>query len=203
MIEAEVCTRKELLWLACKEKRCCSAYLVPLTGIDVWRISRTMQIPPYAFTFYTDALPEADGFALDTSDKRYELVLARHRDPIGDRSTCVFLWRLPDGHAQCGLGHQRPNVCQTYPFTLVDGILCVDDCNECTCRTWGLSQIDSKKVKQQLQTQQQERETYREILNSWNERVQADGRGRSYLEFCDYLVSAYADRFADADEAGH
>lgn len=193
MIEAGVCSEKELRWLACREKRCCSAYLVPLTGMDIWRISQTMELPPFAFTLYTDSSPDTLGFALDTSDRRYEVVLARHRDREDQDTSCAFLWRLPDGHAQCGLGRLRPGVCKTYPYGTVGGILYVGDCSGCSCKNWAANEIDSVEIVEQLRRHKSELAEYQEILRSWNDRVRRVGSECSYFEFCDYLVSAYSE----------
>ena len=55
MTRAAVRSLKELLWLSCREKRCCSHYIVTLTGRDIWRISEAMQLPPYP-AFLSDGI---------------------------------------------------------------------------------------------------------------------------------------------------
>jgi hypothetical protein len=43
------------------------------------------------------------------------------RGKVGPKGApCFFLWKLADGHAQCGLGTLRPRVCLSYPALLVD-----------------------------------------------------------------------------------
>jgi Fe-S-cluster containining protein len=201
MMQSGVCSDKELLWLSCKEKQCCSFYTVMPTGFDIWRISQAMQLPPSAFTLYADAPADAeDGFALDASDKRYQVILAKRPSPAQNDSACVFLWRLPDGHAQCGLGRLRPSVCRTYPYMLADGILCVGDCSGCSCRTWALANVDSEDETRQLHTLECERREYREIVQTWNELVHQGNEQYHYLEFCDYLVNSYADRYRRPEE---
>lgn len=201
MSQTVTAARKELLWLGCKEKRCCSYYSVMPTGKDIWQISRIMQLPLWSFTRYTDAPPDvADGFSLNHSDKRYRVVLAKRHIEGQELTTCVFLWRLPDGHAQCGLGVQRPIVCRSYPSTFINGILCVGVSEGCSCRTWSLSDVEIEPETKLVQRLDHDRAEYSTIVQQWNERVQrsAPGKEYDYLAFCNYLVNMYAERYSEA-----
>jgi Fe-S-cluster containining protein len=205
MLAPEPLSRKESLWLDCREKRCCSFYSVTLMGVDVWRIAKAMQLPAWVFTIYTEAPADKDyGFALDTSTKRYQIILAKRRVDEQSLQPCVFLWRLPDGHAQCGLGSLRPTVCQTYPSVMHGGIHCIGEANGCSCRMWALAHMDTEEEMQKLRTLERERAEYAEVVERWNERVQQaqDSQQRSYLEFCDYLMNVYAERYSGVETGG-
>jgi Fe-S-cluster containining protein len=164
----------------------------------VWRISQTLELPPWGFTRYTDAQSSAElSFALDQSERRYKIVLAKQ---AGD-AACVFLWRTPNGHAQCGLGDLRPMACKVYPATLIDGILCVGESAGCTCRVWALAHFDLEEEERQMRSAEHERAEYALIVRRWNDLVQRGAADRqfSYIEFCNYLLNVYSDRAREAD----
>ncbi len=119
---------KELLWLGCREKTCCHNTKVILTGRDVWRIAQALELQPWDFTLYCDAEESAvDGFQLAPGGPFYEVMLAKRGAVGSSGAPCIFLWRLADGHAQCGLGGMRPLPCQVYPAVLVEGMLACQD----------------------------------------------------------------------------
>ena len=71
-------TRKEEIWLACKQKSCCYAAFVVPSGRDIWRIARTLDSPPWAFLVYFPAqAPRRDAFHLDHSGAAYRVALAK------------------------------------------------------------------------------------------------------------------------------
>lgn len=194
MMASTLLSRKEQLWLSCKEKRCCTYYTVTLTGLDIWRISRAMQLPPSVFTLYIDASPDAeDGFALDSSGRRYQVILAKCPEEGQELSRCVFLWRLPDGSAHCGLGDLRPTVCRAYPSIMVAGIHCIGECDGCSCVAWSLAHVDAQDEMPLVRSLEHERVEYREIVQQWNARIeQAERQQYGYVEFCNYLMNTYA-----------
>jgi len=173
------------------------------TGRDLWRLAETLDVPIWAFTVYTDAPADAaDAFALDTSDRRFRVVLAKRPDEeLGEQESapCVFLWRLRDGHAQCGLGGLRPMVCQTYPSILQDGLLCMGESSGCSCHAWALSHLDGEQETRLLERLAGERAEYAAVLRAWNARIAQTfvGRAPDYVEFCDYLTAAYAEHHHD------
>jgi len=193
---------KEVLWLSCRQKACCSHYSVAPTGADLWRISEALQLPPWSFTRYTDATPGGSAaFALNASAARYQVVLAK-RVTEPHPPPCTFLLRLPDGHAQCGLGELRPSVCRAFPAVLVRGIVCVGENAGCTCRTWAASAFDEQRERELLERLEAERAEYAETVADWNERVTQDSDGeRTYFEFCDHLMNVYAKKPASVGGA--
>jgi Fe-S-cluster containining protein len=187
---------RQLLWLACREKSCCTHYAVMPTAADLWRISRAVELPVWTFTRYTDAKPGAPGaFALDAEGPRFQIVLAKRREE--SPAPCVFLWRARDGHAQCALGDARPIVCRSYPVVLDGGIVCVGDHRGCTCRTWTESAIDDDEDRSLLLRLERERAEHAELVAEWNAVVAREPRGRDYPEFCEYLLNACAERYRD------
>ena len=71
-------TRKEEIWLACKQKSCCYAAFVVPSGRDIWRIAHTLDSPPWAFLVYFPAqAPRRDAFHLDHSGVAYRVALAK------------------------------------------------------------------------------------------------------------------------------
>jgi Fe-S-cluster containining protein len=186
-------TTKELLWLSCREKRCCHNTRVIVNGRDIWRIARTLDLAPWDFTLYCAAHPQAaDAFQLEPGGVTYQIILSK-RGSIGARGApCTFLWKLADGHAQCGLGALRPIACQCYPAMLVEGALCVDSA-ACSCRRWSLLDVDAAAERIQLNQMLAETAAYAALVARWNRGLR---EARSYREYCDYLLRTY-----DAAEA--
>jgi Fe-S-cluster containining protein len=188
-------TRKDILWLACREKTCCHATKVVISGADLWRITTTLAAPPWEFALYADAAPQAtDGFCLEAGGPAYQIVLAK-RGAVGpEGAPCVFLWKLRDGHAQCGLGALRPLVCQAYPAVLVDGLLAADS-HPCTCRRWSLGDLAGDEDRARIAGILTEAAEYAEVVAAWNAALPArPGGAATYREFCDFVISAYAAR---------
>jgi Fe-S-cluster containining protein len=185
---------KELLWLGCREKTCCHNTKVILTGRDVWRIAQALELQPWDFTLYCDAEESAvDGFQLAPGGPFYQVMLAK-RGAVGPNGApCIFLWRLADGHAQCGLGGMRPLPCQAYPAVLVEGMLACQD-GACTCRRWSVVDLDGAQETARLRQLLAETAEYRAIVAAWNAQVAAQAGDRTYREFCAYLLDAYAAR---------
>ena len=191
MIELTTTSPKELLWLGCREKTCCHTTRVIIGGRDMWRIVGAMEIAPWDFLQYAEAIEGAiDGFQLTPGGPAYQLMLAK-RGRVGPKGApCLFLWKLADGHAQCGLGSLRPMVCQSYPALLVDGLLCADG-SACTCRRWSLLDLDTERDRALVDQLLAEAAEYAEIVAAWNTGV--DGP-RSYVDYCRYLLDAYRER---------
>lgn len=186
---------RELLWLACREKTCCHTTRVIVSGRDMWRIARAIEAAPWEFTVYGEAVEGAvDGFQLVHGGPAYQVILAK-RGKVGPKGApCFFLWKLADGHAQCGLGQLRPQVCQSYPALLVDDLLCVES-SACTCRRWSLLDLDEARDRAQIRQMLAEAEEYSQIVADWNERLSPGGPARTYPEFCAFVLALY-DRLA-------
>ena len=189
-------TRKESLWLACKQKTCCYAAVIP-TGEDVWRISRTLDTPPWTFLVYFQSpQPRRDAFVLDHSERTFRIALGKgpKKSPRSKKpAPCAFLLELRGGQHRCGLGDLRPNVCRSFPSELVEGVLCIRPDHGCTCREWSLADVDQGEELDTLEERQGDAETYCHVVANWNARVQATPEDTTFdfTDFCDYVLRAY------------
>jgi Fe-S-cluster containining protein len=185
-------TPRELLWLACKEKACCHAKVV-VTGHDVWRICDALSVKPWDVAVASAAEDGApDGFQLVRGGRPHQLTLVKRPDSGG---ACTFLWKLKDGHAQCGLGGLRPGGCQVYPALLVDGTLCANS-SACTCRRWSVLDLDGDADRELLGMFAVEQAEYAAIVRRWNDALPEAPDRRTYRQYCAYLLEAYAMRAA-------
>ncbi len=182
-------TTKERIWLACRDKRCCSYYVVVITFHDLVRIARQFELAPSFFTRYMDAPSDsADAFRLDASERGYHMILAKQPQTPDGLAPCAFLWRLPDGHAQCALGDGRPSICRAYPFLLYGSLLGVAESTGCSCRTWARAQVDGGEERELAQRVEIERAEHRVAVREWNRRMTASTRNHSFVEYCDFLI---------------
>jgi Fe-S-cluster containining protein len=183
---------KELLWLACREKRCCHATRVIVTGRDVWRIASSLELAPWAFTRYAEATAGApDGFRLEPGGAPYQVVLAK-RGRVGEEGApCLFLWKLADGHAQCGLGDGRPLSCQAYPALVVEGRLRAES-SACSCRRWSVLDLDRNHELALAEAAAADLGEYCSLVAAWNAGLEGAAEARSYRDYCTYLMQAYA-----------
>jgi len=184
-------SRKDLLWLSCREKTCCYATKVVLSGLDLWRIHQAMELMPWQYTLYSDAPEDAvDGFRLVPGGPLFQVVLAK-RGEIGQYGApCIFLLKLSDGHAQCGLGALKPTACRAYPAALVDNLLRCES-SACTCRRWSLLDLDAEQDTSMLNEMLSEMAEYSEIVAAWNNLLHEGHEPRSYHDFCSYVLAAY------------
>ena len=188
-------TRKEALWLGCKQKTCCYLPFVVPTGRDIWRIARSLQTPPWSFLIcFPTPQPRRDAFLLDQSGRQFRVVLAK--GPSRRKTLpppCIFLLRTRDGHHRCGLGDLRPRVCQAFPSELVDGVLCLQPDSGCTCRTWALADVDLAEETALVTARQADAEDYCAVVARWNARVAAGPAEASFTfpDYCNYLLETY------------
>ncbi len=81
----------------------CGGASPPLTAREVWRLATTLEAPPAELC---DKRAAAEGFALDDTASRWQLVPRRRDD--GD---CAFVIALASGKTLCGLGALAPAAC--------------------------------------------------------------------------------------------
>jgi Fe-S-cluster containining protein len=186
-------TLKETVWLACRTKTCCHAPIVVPTGRDVWRISRALDTPPWAFVrYFPSPSARGDAFALDQSEQRYRLALAkgasRRKQP-----PCIFLMRTRNGHHRCGLGDLRPASCKAFPSDLFGGVLCTRNDGGCTCRTWSVLDVDVAEEAELVVRREEEAAEYRGLVAEWNRLVSEaePGATADFFDFCRFVVEAY------------
>jgi len=188
-------TRKEATWLACKQKSCCYAAFVLPSGRDIWRISRTLDMPPWAFVVYFQSPePRPDAFMLDPAGPRFRLALAKQRSRrTKTPPPCIFLLRTRQGHHRCGLGDLRPVVCKSYPAELVSGVLCLRNDGGCTCRAWSLTDVEIAEETALVEERQAGYAEYCAVIARWNALVASAPPEASFtfFDFCQYLLEAY------------
>lgn len=188
-------TRKEAIWLACKQKSCCYASLVIPTGQDIWRIARALETPPWSFLIYfPTGQARRDSFILDRSGRQFRLALAkgktrRKKSP----PPCIFLLKTRSGQHRCGLGDLRPGVCRSFPSELVNGVLCVRPDAGCACREWALPDVDIAEEMGALIDRQQDLEKYCSVVAAWNEQVASSPPDATFdfPDYCTYVLNAY------------
>ena len=191
---------KDTMWLSCREKSCCSFYIVFPAGVDIWRIATALQVPPWSFTTMVPAPQEAlDGFKLARSGRRFRAALAKAPGPGNDAAPCVFLMHAADGSARCGLGDLRPSPCHSFPSVLISRVLYLMNDGGCTCRSWSLSDVDIEEETVVVSREMRAKATYHKVIAHWNEYVDrvAGEEIFSFADFCRYLLDVYTQLSAD------
>ena len=199
-------TNRETLWLTCKQKSCCYASLVVVTGRDVWRIASTLGTAPWTFLVYFGSpQPTPDSFMLDRSGRFFRLALAkgpskRKKSP----PPCMFLIKTRDGHHRCGLGEHRPQACLTFPLRSASGVVSVMPDTGCVCRSWSLGDVDVEEEKAGLKTRFDEYLEYCSLVEAWNQRVMElpDDAGLDFYQYCDFVMRSYESVEGVAESAG-
>jgi Fe-S-cluster containining protein len=116
---------------------CCKEYLVTVTGLDVYRMTRGLGLAPSQFAVAVPVQAAgAEGFRLDAGEDRFRLALDKQRDPAR-AGWCVFWMSFGTTSGRCGIYSHRPQVCRTYPATLVDGEVARRDDVLCPAGSWG------------------------------------------------------------------
>jgi len=180
--------RRELLWLACRDKTCCYAKVL-VTGHDVRRICDALGVKPWDVAAACPAEPgPPDGFRLSPGGRLHQLALVKRP---GAGGACTFLWKVNDGHAQCGLGALRPGVCQAYPAVFVDGLLCADS-SACTCRRWSVFDLDGDADRELLARLAAEQSEHAALVRRWNAALPEERGRRTFRQFCAWLMDACA-----------
>lgn len=184
---------KELICLSCRQRTCCYYYRVNVTGYDVWRVSKMLDIPSWGYVTYTDAEPDREeAFILDQSGTRYELVLMKTTDPRRF-SACVFLLKTNDGEHRCGIGDLRPDQCRIYPVYFKDEVAGVINDTEGCSRVWCIAEIDIDAERKNTMIYNQRKLEYLEVVSQWNQWVWSNKeREFNFYEFCNYLENRYA-----------
>lgn len=197
-------THKESIWLACKLKTCCYQRLVTVTGRDVWRIARALNLDPWSFLIYFEAPAGPQTFILGHDQVHHRLALA---DRFGRQrmraKPCIFLMRTRGGHRRCGLGDLRPLSCRTFPVQLADGEVCVPQATPCSCRQWTRSEMFVEQERPLVYELEDAREEFADVLARWNEHVLSTPADSSFslADFCSALMNMYDEVLANPEPA--
>lgn len=149
---------------------CCRDYLVTVTGLDAYRITRGLGLAPHQFTVAIPIRrPEIEGFRLGAGGTRYQLALDKQRQP-DSRGWCVFWLPLGSASGRCGIYGHRPQVCRTYPATLVDGEVARREDVLCPAGSWGPgSTLMSEQWRRRAERQYAELEIDALVNRRWND----------------------------------
>lgn len=194
--------------LAC-EGRCCAAYIVPVTGQDVWRIVQEQRLAPGLFVQREpEDYPTSTGFLLRPGGQSYAISLRHQYDRRNERP-CIFLMQLRDGVQRCGIYPHRPLACQTYPMQLQPvGIRSREDML-CPAGSWAGIAERPGEWRGRLIQQDAEWERYASVVQAWNSAVRQRPADSGYVldDYLAYLIAAYdaLNERSDllADTAGH
>ena len=180
--------------LTCREQLCCYYYNITPTGADIWRIVSAMHLDPSDFLRYYETSEPAQGrFMLSPNGAFCVMTLLKRTLPEPLPSPCIFLLRSNDGASRCGLGDLRPAECLTFPvYRDGDRVEILREPEGCV-KSWSPEEIDAAEEEVQLKQQEDEDETYGEIVAHWNGYVRTSGEERTFPEFCAYLLNCYAE----------
>lgn len=188
--------------LSC-EGRCCAAYIVPLTGDDVWRIVQEQRLVPGLFVQREpEAYPTSTGFVLRPGGATYAIALRHQYDRRNERP-CIFLMQLREGVQRCGIYAHRPLACQTYPMRLqLAGVLPREDML-CPPGSWAEITERPGAWRERLIRQDEAWERYAEVVQAWNMAVQLRPADSGYVldDYLAYLIAAYDDLNTAHDHA--
>lgn len=178
---------------------CCHAYYVPLSGYDVWRISRGLGIEPGEFVVAFPKQPGATfGFQLSQDGDMYELALEK-QGPFERGQPCVFLEKQPDGISRCGIYAERPAVCRSYPMKATPAnVIAFRPGALCPSGAWPESEPLRPAWREAWDTLEQQFEGYGHVVAAWNAQVASHpGRVFSMDHFLAYVIGMY-DKLANA-----
>ncbi len=168
---------------------CCSSYLVPLTGFDVWRLVRGLQLPWREVAEVRASLARSS-FAIDDSDARLGLFLPAHHGEV-----CRFLLQLPNQQQRCGVHSSRPLACRVYPWAPDGGSqLGVQIMAHAMCPPPQRAHFDSQRgeAHHAIAVELAEWPLYDFLVSRWNDEV-AKRRQRSTTpdEFVAWVLALY------------
>lgn len=173
------------------EGRCCTTYIVPVTGLDVWRIVQAQRLAPELFVQREpESHPVASGFLLRPNGSTYGLAL-QHQPARHNERPCVFLMQLRAGVKRCGIYAHRPRACQTYPIRMQHDQVAPRDDMLCAPGSW--THLDQERWRERLDEQESEWRVYEHVVRAWNTAVSAQAAERGFVltQYLDYLINAY------------
>lgn len=178
--------------LSC-EGRCCTTYIVPLNGNDVWRIVQAQRLAPGLFVQREpEEYAAPSNFLLRPNGPVYSIALRHQYDRRNERP-CIFLMQLRDGVQRCGIYPHRPIACQTYPMQQQPiGVVPREDML-CPRGSWaGITQRPGE-WRERLVRQDHEWQRYESVVQAWNAAVRLQPAESGFVldQYLAYLVAAY------------
>lgn len=194
---------------------CCRSFAVPITGADILRLERTLQLPFWDFACrWADpqgqiARKYAPHFHFPDEPKTPFVIALRHVDSVTFPGTtkCRFLKETPPsgehphGLGQCGVYESRPSACRAFPtkFNATGDLAIIYDVPErgrtgdspayqlCP-RPWTPADIDPITCLQDLAVAKFEMAFFHQLATAWNRNP------HPWELFPDFLRLAYAGR---------
>jgi Fe-S-cluster containining protein len=166
---------------------------VPVSGFDIWRISRSLNIPAAEFVVAYSRPPGADfGFQLTDGGDTYELALEK-QGPFEPGQPCIFLDRLPGAVYRCRIYAERPAVCRAYPMKgTPSGEIAPRPGALCPSGTWSASEPQKPQWRAAWEALEWQFDCYRQIVEAWNAQVaRQPGRVFSIDAYLTYLMATY------------
>lgn len=180
--------------------RCCRAYLVPITGRDIWRIWRSQRLAPSKFSLPVEVEDKRpDAFRLVANGEPHILILDKAGELRPD-SPCVFLMQLPGGFDRCAIYQDRPAACRAYPMVPAAERVAVNPRALCPPNSW--SEVDTGKSTWRVIVREADLEydVYSLVVAHWNDRVaRYPARQFALDEFCGFIFNVY-ERIATLDQ---
>lgn len=172
---------------------CCTAYVVPLTGYDVWELSRVLQTAPEQFVRREpEDYPTDTGFVLSAAGPTYGLAL-RYDDAASGERPCMFLLPAVNGARLCRIYAHRPLACQAYPIRLAHGAVAPRPDMLCPPGSWAGWLAGAAGWGDLLLRQDRAWQSYVRVVAAWNAAVRGQATPAGYVlaEFLIFVVQAY------------
>ena len=171
------------------DSRCCRAFVVPLTGSDIFRIQSAMGLSLWDFVArWEDPTGEISrGVAphfrfLDEPQTPFVIGLLHKPSRLEAGTTrCCFLSESVDSCSHCSIYEHRPRPCRIFPATIdkagqvCDRELHVDSPDgtptRLCSRRWGGADFDATRVRRDLDLVGDEMQLWQVIADRWNRQL--------------------------------
>lgn len=162
---------------------CCTSYVVPVSGFDLWRMVRGLQLPWHAVVEARPDWAQWEGFIAD--DHEHKMGFFLHHE----NQRCRFLMTLPGGQARCGAHSSRPMACRVYPYNRTDNNhLGVEMAGHALCPPAERAHFaeNALPARPYINSEMVERPLYSFAVSRWNQR----SRG-TVEEFVEWILALY------------
>lgn len=163
--------------------KCCRMYRVGVNIADVWRIADGTALHPREFITLTHA--EGNGFRLKRYGSHQAFLLQRRPE----NNACVFLMEIAENRARCGVYAHRPRVCSNFPTALKNGAITIREGTACGDNSWNLAGMDLPAYRRGHTEDKAGWERHREVVEAWNEMIDASDKEATEDELFDFLMS--------------
>jgi hypothetical protein len=177
---------------------CCTSYVVPILGFDLWRLARGLQLP---WSEVAEARADRmtwESFALDGGETRLGFYLRQR-----EAETCRFLLTLPSGQ-RCGAHAWRPLACRVYPWTTTENSqLGVEIAGHAMCPAPQRAHFEQqvRVARAGIFEELSERPLYQLAVVRWNDHVARSGRRFTADEFAGWVLRLYDAMVAERGKA--